>query len=160
MILKKMPPNVRVFHAVIVYCYNLEKLFPLLKKKMGHPIYPGLWGFPAGKVKPGEDLFDASIRELFEETGNRKERKNIIRLGICYPTLHHMYVTEKAIYFWAHMMLCNQPIVNLRISQEHDNLSLVTHQNILRDKFILVHDAIDNFADCLPLIRKHANIRI
>jgi hypothetical protein len=160
MILKKMPAHVRVFHVVVVYCYTLENLQPILQKKTNHPIYPGLDGFPAGKVEQGENIFDTAIRELKEETGNVKERKDIKRLGICYPTLHHERIAGKALYFWAHMMLCLKPLGFVRLSEEHNKLFLATEQEILAGNFKLIPDAWENFKACLPTIRKIRGLRV
>lgn len=51
---------------------------------------------PAGKLEPGEDLFEAMKREQKEETGTTAETYH--SLGVVYPT--PAYDTEK-IYLWA-----------------------------------------------------------
>jgi len=41
----------------------------LLLVQRGHPPGEGLWSVPGGRVEPGEELADAVLRELGEETG-------------------------------------------------------------------------------------------
>ncbi|MET8277961.1 NUDIX hydrolase [Micromonospora sp. NPDC005174] len=43
--------------------------FLLLRRSERETFLPGRWGIPAGKVKPGEDLKVAVLRELREEAG-------------------------------------------------------------------------------------------
>lgn len=67
----------------------------LLKRRPDDPLYPGLWGFPSGKVEPEETPSGAMFRELREETGIRADVFDV--LGECYiiyPELqfvYHMY---------------------------------------------------------------------
>ena len=37
--------------------------------RRGQPPDPGRWGFPGGKIEPGETAAEAAVRELAEETG-------------------------------------------------------------------------------------------
>lgn len=41
----------------------------VLLVQRANPPDAGLWGFPGGKIEPGETLLEAAARELFEETG-------------------------------------------------------------------------------------------
>ena len=40
----------------------------------------GLWGFPGGRVEPGETVFAAAVRELAEETGVEAEAQDFLTL--------------------------------------------------------------------------------
>ncbi len=45
----------------------------VLLVRRANPPDPGRWGFPGGKIEPGESYMDAAIRELAEETTIRAE---------------------------------------------------------------------------------------
>ncbi len=45
----------------------------VLLVRRANPPDPGRWGFPGGKIEPGETYMDAAIRELAEETTIRAE---------------------------------------------------------------------------------------
>lgn len=45
----------------------------VLLVRRANPPDPGRWGFPGGKIEPGETYMDAAIRELAEETTVRAE---------------------------------------------------------------------------------------
>lgn len=66
----------------------------LLKKLDSHPLYPGLWGLPGGKIKKGETPLVAMIREIGEETGIVVGNGDLGFLGksyITYPSLKFVY---------------------------------------------------------------------
>lgn len=56
-----------------VYGENRDKL--VLIKQFRYPLNDYVYEFPAGLVEPGEDMFEAGIREIFEETGLSFEPK-------------------------------------------------------------------------------------
>ncbi len=45
-----------------------------------NPPDAGLWGYPGGRVKPGETVFAAAERELAEETGVAGEARDFLAL--------------------------------------------------------------------------------
>lgn len=63
---------------MIAVCRNpADGRFLLVRR--ANPPDAGLWGFPGGRIEPGEDLLTAASRELTEETG-------IDTRGICALT--------------------------------------------------------------------------
>ena len=61
-------PKVAVLLVVERYNSRTHMTEYLLQKRLKHP-YFGFWGAPTGKVRWGETLRDAAVRELKEETG-------------------------------------------------------------------------------------------
>ncbi|NHN90642.1 NUDIX hydrolase [Acetobacter sicerae] len=60
------PPEPR--GAVLAVCRNPTDGGFLLVRR-ANPPDAGLWGFPGGRIEPGETLLTAASRELLEETG-------------------------------------------------------------------------------------------
>jgi len=56
--------------GVIIYAvYGEQRDKVVLIRQFRYPINDYIYEFPAGLVEEGEDMFDAGIREIFEETG-------------------------------------------------------------------------------------------
>ena len=56
--------------GVILYgVYGEQKDKVVLVRQFRYPINGYVYEFPAGLVEPGEDMLEAGIREMFEETG-------------------------------------------------------------------------------------------
>ena len=56
--------------GVILYgVYGDQKDRVVLIRQYRHPIDGYVYEFPAGLVEPGEDMLEAGVREMFEETG-------------------------------------------------------------------------------------------
>lgn len=56
--------------GVIIYAvYGEHKDKVVLVRQFRYPINDYIYEFPAGLVEPGEDMFDAGVREIYEETG-------------------------------------------------------------------------------------------
>lgn len=50
----------------------------VLLVRRANPPDAGLWGYPGGKVEPGETVEQAAVRELREETGVRAEAGGVL----------------------------------------------------------------------------------
>ena len=71
--------------AIVVLIDPSDRVLLLLRPKIAHWA-PEKWGFPGGKIEPGEAPKEAAIRETREETTlevhNVKEIKEAIDIGV------------------------------------------------------------------------------
>lgn len=67
--------------GVTVICLKDNKI--LLQKEYSYPVNKVLYQFPGGKIKDGESLTNAVVRELIEESGLKPKR--LEQLGWYYP---------------------------------------------------------------------------
>ena len=67
--LKAISHNTRSDGVIIYGVYGEKKDRIVLIRQFRYPINDYIYEFPAGLVEPGEDMAEAGIREIFEETG-------------------------------------------------------------------------------------------
>lgn len=60
----------------------------LLKRRAEAKLGPGLWGFPAGHIKPGETPGQCAERELEEEIGTEFDSELVVYLGPMRDTFY------------------------------------------------------------------------
>jgi 8-oxo-dGTP diphosphatase len=73
-------PRVAVTVDLVVLTVRDGRLHVLLVRR-GEPPYRGAWALPGGFVRADEDLHDAAVRELAEETGVHQAAGHLEQLG-------------------------------------------------------------------------------
>lgn len=118
------------FSAVGIYLVHDGKILCLKYSKK----YDQAWTLPAGKVEPGEDEFDAAIRETFEETGVKLDKNKLTHLYTAYAS----YPDADFPWFVYRYDLLEMPEVIL--SDEHSDYVWVTPEDALKLKLIQHED--------------------
>lgn len=90
-----------------------DKKILLLKSRKKH------FDFPKGHVEPGEEIFQAAIRELKEETNIDIEDIKIIGGPdiISYKVIEQNEIKDKNVYYYYALLISNKEI---KLSKEHD----------------------------------------
>lgn len=93
MIYKNLPEKFKSrFEIVSCYVENNGKI--LLLHRHDHKSEGNRWGVPAGKKDSGENIVDAMIREIKEETGQKlshTQLEYLTKVYVKYPEYHFIY---------------------------------------------------------------------
>ena len=73
--LKAVNHNTHSDGVIIYSVYGEKKDKVVLVRQFRYPINDYIYEFPAGLVEPGEDILEAAVREIYEETGLHFEPK-------------------------------------------------------------------------------------
>lgn len=80
-----------LFHATIhVWLYTIDEKVLLQKRASTKKVFPNLWDISvAGHIGAGEEIFDAAIREVYEEIGLKLTQDQLIKIGIRKHMVKH-----------------------------------------------------------------------
>lgn len=111
--------------AVGVVCRRAGEILLI---RRGHEPRQGQWSIPGGRVRPGEPLRDAALRELQEETGVIAAIGDLIQVyEIIEPGLHYVLIDFAAEW------LAGEPAA----ADDADEARFVSEDEALQ---ILIHD--------------------
>lgn len=105
----------------------------LLRRGKSTTLGPGLWGFSAGHIEPGESPRDCSLRELREEIGDNHEIELVNTIG---PVRDTFYGGAFIIYLFQYRWHSGE----IRLNHEHTDYAWVNRQHY---KNYEVMDGID-----------------
>ncbi len=88
---------------------NFASELLLLKRSTNTKFGPGLWGFPAGHIDPGETADECALRELNEEIGSVFEIESLAQKG---PVRDSYYGGVYEIYLFHRRWLSGEVILN------------------------------------------------
>lgn len=106
----------------------------VLKRKEDDKDMPGVWEFPSGNADVGENLYNALIREIWEETGIKLNTNDLKIVSL------QQYENEKKDYIKCSVQInfvANfKEIPNVILSEEHTNYDWVTRDAEEIDEFL------------------------
>jgi 8-oxo-dGTP pyrophosphatase MutT (NUDIX family) len=118
-----------------VSCFIECKGEILMLLRQDHKSYGNTWGAPAGKKEKNEEINNAIIREVKEETGldiSQKEFKWCKKMYVRYPE-------NDFIYHIFHLILEEKPEIKIRL-EEHKEAKWLTPKEWLNYPLILDED--------------------
>lgn len=108
----------------------------LMLHRQDHKPQGNTWGMPAGKVSAGEDMLDALIREIEEETGVKTKHEN-------YKYFEGYYVRypDYDLFFHVyHLPIAEKPVIILE-PNEHKDYKWIKPKDALNLNLIQDEDA-------------------
>ena len=120
----------------VVSCFIEYNGEILLLKRQIHKPQPNTYGVPAGKVEKNENLIDAIIREVKEETNIELDINNIE----FFKTKYVVYDEYAFTYHSFHYDLVNKPKVKIN-EEEHQEYMWITPEESLNLNLIEDEDS-------------------
>ena len=109
-------------------------MFLLLRRSARESFLPNAWGIPAGQVNFNEDVADASLRELTEETGLEGEVASLIGYSSFRSERNSVQLANVQLNFLV-LTRHNKVKLDLANHSAHSWISLDDIENPLLDSF-------------------------
>lgn len=109
------------FGVAVKAMIRKEGKFLIIKKSREEDIAPETLDIPGGRVEFGEQLEEALVREVREETG--------IDINVLYPTNAWTF-TDKDFQLVGITFLCEFRSGEIKLSDEHVEYEWVTHEDM------------------------------
>ncbi len=131
------PPHFHPKPAIVGCCYLHHQDKILLLHRQDSKPEGNRWGIPGGKLHSSEDLINAVIREVYEETGYHLDQQKMHYIG-------KLYISVPNFDFEYHMIDYLEPIQNpgdVKINfKEHKGFTWVKPQDALNMNLITDED--------------------
>jgi len=111
------------FQIVAQIIIKKDDKFLLVKRSKNETI-PRIWEFPAGKVELLENIEDAAVREMKEESGLTPSKIN-------YIGYHERHGKERKQHKVYHNFLVEDFEGEVELSEEHDDYRWMTKEEVL-----------------------------
>ena len=144
-------PQLAVAVDLVVLTVREQEL-QVLTVRRGSPPYEGRRALPGGFLEPNEDLHQAALRELREETGIRVARANVEQLGAYGaprrdPRTRVVSVAHLAVVSGASVPEAGDDAASARWTSVDELLS--APRKVAFDHATMVHDAVEWVRDAL-----------
>ena len=116
--------------AALAVCLDGDRVL-LVRRR--NPPDAGLWGYPGGKLDPGEATATAAVRELHEETG--------VTAGEG-PLLAVIEVRQEGFAFDLHAHLCVHQSGSPKAADDAEEAAWVPHEDVL-ERRLAMSEAVD-----------------
>ena len=126
------------FEVVSCFCESENEI--LLLKRLDSKPQGGTWGMPAGKIDKGENINEAVIREVYEESGIKLHKKDIS----FFKTVYVKFSDYDLIYHIFSTKLQRRPKIVIRHS-EHQEYVWVSPEKAMKMKLI------EDLDECIKL---------
>jgi len=131
----KTPPEDFKYEVVTVTCIIEHDGKILLVKRVPGKVQENKWGVPGGKAAEKEDLKDALVREIVEETGIVLNPENLRPIGTAYVRYPEFDFTNHQFY----VKVAARPEVELKLD-EHSEYVWTTPPEAMKMDLILDQD--------------------
>ncbi len=138
--------------AVVGCCYLHYQDKILLLHRQDQKAEGNHWGIPGGKLREGEPLIDAIIREVFEETGFQLEKEKIHYIGKVYIKVPNFDFEYHMIDYLEQIKDPGSVKINFK---EHKGFTWVTPRDALKLDLITDEDTCFEIVFGLDRERNH-----
>lgn len=114
-------------HGAYMLLVRDRRLLVLMREEDDHPLFKGIWDVPGGIVEPGEDAYQAVLRETEEETG--------LQVTSAEPLREWEHEWTRGRRFQVSTFVGWEHHGELRLSVEHSAHAWMTPEEILGQEF-------------------------
>lgn len=121
-----------------------------IKRERGN--FRGQWALPGGKLEDGEGIFEAVIREIYEETGLKVKVEKF--LGVAAEIVHRADSTESTLLFLCKLNVVDGTILKssslgwLDMTSQNSVNAVVYSDRLFLDKFYFNENCMYLKLDC------------
>lgn len=136
--------GILVRNIVATIVLNSKDMFIILKRSSSKKVHASIWNLPSGGVEKNESLSDASIREVFEETGI-KIKEAVFGVNLLVKVNDNLILN-------INYMLAETDQIGVRLNSENTEFKWVTPKESLEYGFAISRTEVENVLNSFKLL--------